>query len=102
MADSATWTNRIVGHDDVPPDQLLANDRNWRRHPAVQQNALTGVLSDVGWVQSVISNTRTGKLIDGHLRVELALRNNEPTVPVTYVDLSPEDEALVLATLDPI
>jgi hypothetical protein len=32
----------------------------------------------------------------------LAMRNNEPTIPVTYVDLSQEDEALVLATLDPI
>lgn len=60
------------------------------------------MLSEVGLVQAVVVNERTGHLIDGHLRVSLALRSGQPTVPVIYVDLSPADEALVLATLDPI
>ena len=47
-------------------------------------------------------NRRTGFVVDGHARVEEALTRHEPTVPVLYVDLSPEEEALVLATLDPI
>lgn len=41
-------------------------------------------------------------MIDGHLRVELALRNGEPEIPVKYVDLDPHEEALALATFDPI
>ena len=47
-------------------------------------------------------NQRSGFVVDGHARVALALSRGEATVPVLYVDLEPEEEALVLATLDPI
>lgn len=96
------WSNRIVGRDDVPPGQIMANPKNWRLHPKAQQQALSGALNQVGWVQSVIVNKTTGNLVDGHLRVQLAMRNKEATVPVTYVELTPEEEGLVLASLDPI
>jgi len=33
----SAWRNRITGHGDEAPDQLLANPRNWRIHPAGQQ-----------------------------------------------------------------
>lgn len=102
MAATQNWQNRIVGSGEEAPDQLLANPANWRIHPQAQQDALAGVLSEVGWVQQVIVNQRTGHLIDGHLRVALAMRRGEPTVPVLYVDLDPHEEALILATLDPL
>lgn len=104
MADKAapTWRNRIVGHGDEDPTQLLANPRNWRVHPKGQQDALTGALDQVGWVQQVVVNTTTGHMVDGHLRVEMALSRGEPAVPVVYVELTPEEEGLVLASLDPI
>lgn len=47
-------------------------------------------------------NRQTGLVVDGHARAALAISRNEPSVPVLYVDLSPEGEAVVLATLDPI
>jgi len=96
------WRNRIVGAGEEDPEQLLANPKNWRIHPRYQQEALEAVLDEVGWVDDVKVNKRTGTVIDGHLRVTLALRNNEPSIPVKYVDLSPEEEALVLATFDPL
>jgi DNA modification methylase len=99
---SAVWKNRIVGYGEEPPDQLLANEKNWRIHPKTQQEALKGALSKVGIVQNVIVNRRSGKMIDGHLRVQMAISENQPTVPITYVDLSDEEEALVLATIDPV
>lgn len=102
MPDSVSWQNRIIGSGTERPDQLLANPRNFRRHPREQQSALRGVLSEVGWVQDVIVNQQTGFLVDGHLRVELAMREGQTDVPVKYVDLSPDEEALVLASLDPI
>ncbi|MEX1171684.1 MAG: hypothetical protein WEG56_03620, partial [Chloroflexota bacterium] len=98
----AAWRNRIVGSGDEAPDQLLANPANWRIHPKAQQAALAGALDTVGWVQQVMVNRRTGFVVDGHARVALAISRNEPSVPVLYVDLDPEEEALVLATLDPI
>lgn len=107
------WHSRIVGYDTVLTDSLLANPRNWRIHPQAQQDALTGVLHGVGIVQNLVINKRTSALwppgdryvetlCDGHLRVTLALREGQATLPVTYVDLTPDEENLVLATFDPI
>jgi DNA modification methylase len=101
-APAAPWRSRIVGTGEETPDQLLANPRNFRVHPKPQQDALAGVLSEVGWVQNVLVNRQSGHVIDGHLRVSLAISRGEPKVPVVYVDLTPEEEALVLATFDPI
>ena len=96
------WQNRIVGHGEEAPDQLLANPANWRIHPKGQQDALAGVLNEVGWVQDIIVNRRSGHVVDGHLRVSLAISRNEKSVPVVYVDLDEREEALVLATIDPL
>jgi hypothetical protein len=96
------WKNRIVGQGEVQPDQLLANPKNWRIHPREQQDALASVLDKVGWVQQVVVNKRTNFVVDGHLRVSMAISKNEPMMPVVYVDLTEEEEALVLATIDPL
>src|SRR5450756_3231871 len=99
---TAPWRSRIVGMEDVAPDQLTAHPLNWREHPGPQRDALRGSLSEVGWVQNVVVSKRTGHVVDGHARVEEALSRHEASVPVLYVDLDPDEEALVLATLDPI
>ena len=96
------WKDRITGQGKESPDQLLANPNNWRKHPKYQQEALKGVLEDIGWIQQVIVNQTTGHLIDGHLRVELSQREGETEVPVIYVDLTEEEEKLALATIDPL
>jgi len=97
-----TWRARIVDSAEVDPRALVAHPRNWRSHPASQRAAINGVLSDVGWVSRVLVNRTTGLMIDGHLRVEEAIRSGAPTVPVDYVELDEREEAVVLATLDPI
>lgn len=94
--------NRIVGYGDVDPADLLANPRNHRIHPKAQQDALAGSLEEVGWVRDILVNRASGFVIDGHARVALALRRGERSVPVSYVDLTPKEEALVLASLDHI
>jgi len=96
------WRSRIVEHGDAAPDELLANPMNWRLHPDQQQQAVSALLDRVGWVQDVIVNRRTGHIVDGHLRVALAIARGEARIPVVYVDLDPEEEALILATLDPM
>lgn len=97
-----TWRNRVVGHGDEPPEQLLANPAIWRTHPKEQQRALAGALSEVEWVGQVLANRTTGHVVDGHLRVELAISRGEPTVPVLYVELTEAEEHLILATVDPL
>jgi len=99
---TTNWANRIVGEGVKPADQFLANPQNWRRHPKAQREALRAVLDEIGWVQRVIENVRTGHLIDGHERVWNALQAGNQDVPYVQVDVSEEEERLLLATLDPI
>ena len=99
---SKQWSNRIVSYGEEDPEQLLANPLNWRVHPKAQQVSLTGVLDDIGFISPVIVNRTTGHMIDGHLRVSLALRNNVSSIPVIYVELNEQEEKEALVTLDPI
>jgi hypothetical protein len=96
------WRSRIVGHADIPPAELVANPGNWRLHSKAQSAALANALDEIGLVAGATVNQQTGHLVDGHLRVELATAKGEPTVPVTYVDLSEAEERLVLASFDPL
>jgi len=91
------WHNRIVGYGEEDPESLLANSSNWRGHPKNQQDALLGVLHEVGVVQNILVNRQSGMVVDGHLRVALALREGQKSIPITYVDLSPDEEALIHA-----
>jgi DNA modification methylase len=94
------WRNRITRYGEEAPDQLLAHELNYRVHPKAQQDALRGVLNAVGIVQNVIVSERSGKMLDGHLRVELALSDGQPTIPITFVDVDEDEERVILAALD--
>ncbi len=98
------WANRIVGSGEMPPAELMkaANPKNPRIHPDYQADALEQVLDEVGFIDRVILNRTTGRLIDGHLRVKMALAKGMSSIPVEYVELNEAEEKLVLATFDPI
>ena len=53
----------------VPARELIANPRNWRRHPARQAAALRGLLQEVGYADA---------LVCGELLL-VARLNNSPT-----------------------
>jgi DNA modification methylase len=63
---------------------------------------MQAVLDQIGWIQRVVVNQTTGHVIDGHLRVAIAISKGEKQVPVSYVRLSPDEERLALATFDPL
>lgn len=101
-APASPWRNRIVGDGSVAPEKLLQNPKNWRLHPKHQEQGLAAVLDEVGWVQRIVVNRRTGFVVDGHLRARLAIERGEKTIPVGYVDLTDREEAIILAALDPL
>jgi hypothetical protein len=80
----------------------MAHPLNWRKHPQRQRSAVKGSLDSLGWVSVVIENTRTGNLVDGHERIWQAMQNGDAEVPFITVDLSPEEEAQALLSLDAI
>lgn len=96
----AIWQNRIVGYELVAPYELLDNPFNFRVHSALQQTHLVTLLEQVGWVDVVKVNQNSGRIVDGHLRVEKARQEDEAMVPVLWLDLTDEEEQLVLASLD--
>lgn len=96
------WKNKIVGHADVAPETLTMHGGNWRVHNDAQRRVLQAMLDQVGFVKSITVSKRTNVILDGHLRVSLAIANNEPTIPVEYVDVTESEEAAILATVDPI
>lgn len=100
-ANAPVWENRIVGRADVPPDQLLANPKNYRRHTREQKNAFRGLVNEVGYIDPVLCTT-DGTVIDGHLRVEVALEDGIAAIPVDYYDGTEAQADLILATKDPL
>jgi hypothetical protein len=97
------WKNRIIEYGEMPANQYLAHELNARRHPGKQREALIGSLNEVGWVAPVIVSARTGKLLDGHARIEETLtKDEEAMIPFVKVDVSENEERTILASFDPI
>ena len=83
------------------PGQLTPHPANWRTHPPQQIDSYRGIKEKVGWAGALLYNEATGRLIDGHLRRDEAVTDGE-RVPVLVGSWTEEQEALVLASLDPI
>ena len=108
----AIWEDHIVGLERKAPGDLTPHSGNWRTHPDEQRSTMTAAFDEVGKVAPLIENLRSEDkgwpagsapvLLDGHLRLELALERGEDSLPVVVVDLTERQEALALATLDPI
>jgi hypothetical protein len=96
-----TWRNRIVGHETVDASSLVPHPSNFRIHSDTQRAAVGEALSRLGWLEEVLVNKTSGKIVNGHLRVELAAARGEK-VPVTFVELSIDEEKLALASIDPL
>lgn len=84
----------------LDPATLADNPLNWRRHPPRQRSAISAALEQAGWAGALLFNEKTGHLIDGHARKELSKPGEK--VPVLVGSWSEKQEALILATLDPL
>lgn len=88
---------RRVRAGDVRP-----NPKNWRKHPKAQQDALRGVLAEVGYADALLAREMPDgslMLVDGHLRAETT---PDMLVPVLVLDVNEAEADKILATLDPL
>ena len=82
------------------PHELTENPMNWRTHPAKQRRALSEVLDSLGWLQPLLFNRQTQRLIDGHLRRDAAIERGIMEVPVLVVDIEEAKEQAALLSID--
>jgi hypothetical protein len=94
-----SWQSKVVRHADVAPADLLAHPDNVTIHTVEQQTDMERMLGRIGWAASVLVSVNSGRIIDGHMRVAVALNVGATTVPVDYVDLSEEEERKALLYL---
>jgi hypothetical protein len=94
--------DRIKELRRVKAESLRPNPRNWRTHPPEQQDALRGVLAEIGYASALLVRELadgTLMLIDGHLRAETT---PEMTVPVLVLDVDEAEADKILLTHDPL
>lgn len=82
---------------------LRPNPKNWRTHPKKQQDALRGLLAEVGYaVPAIARELPDGSLmlLDGHLRLETV--GTDQMIPVAVLDVTDEEADKLLASIDPL
>lgn len=78
--------------------EMMAHPQNFRRHPQSQVTHVKRSLDRFGWLENVVWNRRTGYILSGHARIEIAAKKGE-AVPVRPVDVSMEVEKQILLAL---
>lgn len=99
----AQLRDRVLEMRRVPSTELLDHAGNWRTHPKAQQEALSGVLKQIGIAGALLayySARNDGKLtlIDGHLRKQ----SEAAEWPTLILDVDDAEADVLLATHDPL
>jgi len=93
--------DRIKELRRVRAGDLLPDPRNWRTHPQAQQDAMRGVLAEIGYADALlVRETPEGLMLcDGHLRAETT---PDQEVPVLILDVDEAEAAKLMLTFDPL
>ena len=97
-----TWASRISSQGVANPRELLAHPANWRRHSDEQKARFRELVSAVGFVRRVLVSERTKLIVNGHMRVEVAVEDEVEAVPVAWLDLTRSEELELLGEFDPL
>ena len=87
---------------DVDPAKLVPAEYNPRSISAHQAEALKRSIDRWGFVEPIVANKRTGKIVGGHQRVDAALALAVQKVPVHWVDLDEDSEKALNIALNKI
>lgn len=86
----------------VDPKTLDGNPKNWRVHTQRQRSTYRAFKDKYGILAFPIYNLQTKRLIDGHMRVEEAIKEGQQSIVVILKYLTEQEENEVLATFDNI
>jgi len=84
------------------PKTIRLNSKNWRIHPRRQRQAYNAFKKEIGWAGAILINEKTGNLLDGHMRVDEAVKNGESQIPCLIGNWDEQQENLILQNLDPL
>lgn len=96
------WQSRIVGNERAALESLIPHPANPRSHPEAQKSLLRELLSQTGYLSPGVVSARSRHILDGHLRHEILQEAGKRTMDVVLVDVTPDEELLVLATFDAV
>ena len=101
-AASVQIRDRIKELRRVKASELSPSPKNWRTHPKAQVDALSGILTEVGYADALLARELPDgslEIIDGHCRRELT---PDQEVPVLILDLDEAEAAKLMTVLDPL
>lgn len=95
------FKDRIKEFRRIKASEIRKNPHNWRKHPEHQQEAVYGILSELGMIDALIvyESEREGgiTLVDGELRKGL---DPDAEWPCVVLDLNDDEADYALTTLD--
>ena len=94
--------NRIKRHVRMRAGDLVPHELNPRTHPEAQRKALADLYVQVGFARSLLAYELPDgrlKLIDGHLRRDLA---PDMEVEVEVLDVNDDEARALLLSIDPL
>jgi DNA modification methylase len=87
---------------NVDPAELTPADYNPRSISEHQAEALKRSLDRWGFVEPIVANKRTGRIVGGHQRLDGALALALPKVPVHWIDVDESSEKALNIALNKI
>lgn len=88
--------------EQLDPATLVPADYNPRKISKHQSEALKRSLDRWGFVEPIVANKRTGRIVGGHQRLDGALALALPTVPVHWIDVDEASEKALNIALNQI
>lgn len=90
----------------LDPKTLNPHPLNPRSHPKRQREIYSafrqGLPNNAKWLGIPLFNKRTGRLLNGHMRVEEAIKEKEPKIPIQIIDVDEKTETYILEHLDAV
>lgn len=71
---------------EVDPNLLPPNPKNWRIHSQRQRATYKAFQEKYGYLGMAIFNLATNRLLDGHMRVDEAIKADQSSIPLILVD----------------